>query len=180
MADPRLLRLVDELRTTRFAELAGAQVSATIPVSARLLNELMVALIPPGAPVRSVKVQLQAGNRLALRVKLARLEFLPPVTVTLEVEQQPKLPDSPLVLRVLSLPGLASLAGAAASLTTVLPPGVRLQDQRLFVDPVLLLRHHGYGEILPYLHDISVTTDADRLVLTVDARVRGTPDATTP
>ena len=171
MADPRFERLLDQLRTSRFADLKGARVSASIPVSERLLNEVIAAATPGSAPVRDVAVQLKAGNRFKVRVKVARAEFLPPISLSFEIERQPQLPEGPLVLRMLSMPGLVSLAGSAFSVSSVLPPGVRLERHWVLVDVKVLLGRHGYGDLLPYLDTLSVATDEGRLLLDLGLRV---------
>ncbi len=169
--NPRLDRIVEQLRASRFAELNGARASASIPLSERLLNDILAAVVPASAPVRDVSVQPKAGNRLRVSAKLARADFLPPISLTLEIERQSEPPSSPLVLRVLSFPGLMALAGAAFSMATLLPPGIRLEGQRLHVDVGVLLERHGYGEMLPHLESLQVSTEEGRLVLDVSLRV---------
>jgi hypothetical protein len=171
MPNPRVLRILEELRATRFADLQGARVSASIPISERLLNSLVAASLPPGAVVRDVTLHPKAGNRISVRARIARADFLPPLTVTAEIERQPELPDGPLVLRVLSLPGLMALAGAAVSLTAALPPGVRLDEGRLFVDVRILLQRHGLDEWLALMESLRVTAEEGRLIADVTLRV---------
>jgi hypothetical protein len=163
--DPRLLRILEQLRASKFAEVKGARVAATIPVPERLLNEIVTAALPQSAPVREVSVHPKAANRLAVRAKLARLDFLPPFTLTLEIERQPQLPETPLVLRVLSFPGLMPIAGAALSMASSLPPGLRLDGDRLLIDVRVVLERNGLGEVLPYLEDLRVTTDEGVVVV---------------
>jgi hypothetical protein len=169
--DPRLSRLLEQVRAARFAALAGTRLSATIPITERLLNDLLAVSIPSSAPVRDVSVQPKPSNRLRISAKLTRAEFLPPMSLTLEIESQPTLPDSPLVLRVLSLPGLMSLAGAALSISTLLPRGIKIQERRVFVDVRILLERYGYGEVVPYVESLRVTTEEGKLVLDVQLRV---------
>lgn len=170
---PRITRILEELRASRFAELRGARVSASIPVSERLLNQLVAAAVPPDAVVRDLSLHPKPGNRIGVRARLSRADFLPPITLTLEIERQPELPDSPMVLRVLSLPGLMSLAGAAASLTSMLPPGVRLDNQRVLVDLRVLLQRYGYDELLGVLSGLRISTEEGRLIADVELRVPG-------
>ena len=170
MPNPRFARILEQLRASRFAELHGARVSASVPVPERLLNELVTAAIPPEAPVSDVSVHPKAGNRLTVRARLARAEFLPPITLTIEIERQPEMPDSPMVLRILSLPGLMSLAGAAVSLTSVLPPGIRMENQRVFVDLRVLLQRQGYDELLALIESVRITTDEGKLTADVVLR----------
>jgi hypothetical protein len=69
--DPRLLRIVEQLRASRFADLKGARASLSFPVPERLLNEFVSALLPPSAPVRDVTVRPQAANRSCAWVAMA-------------------------------------------------------------------------------------------------------------
>ena len=172
MIPPQISKLLESLQASGFRDLAGAHLSATIPIGERLLNEIVGAVLPPSAPVRDVIVQPQAGNRLSVRVKLARLDFLPPITLALAIERQPELPASPaLVLRIAGLPGLLGFAGPLL-VNPKLPPGVRLDGDRLTVDLAALLAHHGQGELLSYLERLHVTSEAGRLLVDLVARVR--------
>jgi hypothetical protein len=168
--DPRLLQILEQLRASRFAEVKGARASLSIPVSERLLNELIAATMPSTGPLRDLQVRPQAGNRLAVRVRASRLDFLPPVTISLQIEQQPHLPDTPLVVRILSLPGLLSVAGSLLSPSS-LPPGIRLDRERVLVDVRQLLESKGFGEILPLIERLHVSSEEGRLLLDVDLRV---------
>ena len=169
MDDPRLRRIIEQLRASRFADVKGARVSASIPVSERLLNEIVGASVPPSAPVRDVSVHPQAGNRLSVRARLRRSDLLPPFTLKLAIERQPELPNSPLVLRVLTLPGLLSLAGSALSLNTMFPPGVKLDNDRVLIDVKVLLERQGFGDVIAYLETLRISTEEGRLV--VDATI---------
>lgn len=165
------MRLLEDLRASRFAPLAGARVSATIPVDDRLLNALIAASLPAGAQVRDVTVESRLSNRLRVSARLTRAEFFPPISLTLEIERQPVLPHAPLVLRVLSLPALMSLAGAALSPSTLLLSGITIHDQRVQVDVAVLLEQAGFGEVVPYVESLQITTAEGRLVLDVTLRV---------
>jgi hypothetical protein len=141
-----------------------------VPIGERLLNELVAAMVPPDGPVRELTVRPQAGNRLAVRVRASRLDFLPAVTVTLQIEQQPQPPDTPLVLRILSMPGLLGMAGALLS-PGALPPGIRLDRDRVVVDLRPLLERHGAGDLMAYAERLHVSTDDGRLLVEVALRV---------
>ena len=170
MADPRLLRLFDQLRSSRFAEVKGARLSLAVPIPERLLNEVIAAALPPAAPVRELHVRPQAANRLSVRGRAARLEFLPPVTIALQIEQQPQLPDTPLVLRILSLPGLLSMAGSFLSPNS-LPPGIRLDRDRVLVDVRQLLERNGHGELAGLVERLRVTSEEGQLLVEAELRV---------
>ena len=145
--------------------------TASIPVSERLLNEVVAAAIPPSVPVRDVAVHPKNGNRLVLRAKPARLDFLPSLNVTVAIEQQPALPDSPLVLRLLTFPGLIALIGAAFPFASRLPRGVRMERDRVYVDLKSLLEHQGYGDLVPLITSLRITTDEGNLTVDVELQV---------
>ena len=168
--DPRLLRIFEQLRASRFEEIKGSRVSLTIPIPERLLNELIATALPPSGPVRDLHVRPQSGNRLAVRARASRLEFLPPVTINLQIDQQPQLPDTPLVVRILSLPGLLSVAGSLLSPSS-LPAGIRLDRERIVVDVRQLIERQGYGEVVPFIERLHVRSEEGQLLLDVDMRV---------
>ena len=168
--DPRLLEILERLRASRFAAVKGARASLSIPVSESFLNELIAAALPPGGSLRDLQVRPQADNRLAVRARASRLDFLPPMTISVQIEQQPQLPDTPLKVKILSLPGLLSLAGSVLSANS-LPPGIRLERERVLVDVRQLLESKGFGEIVPLIERLHVSSEEGRLLLDVDIRV---------
>ena len=170
MLDPRLLAILEQLRASRFAGIQGTRASVSIPVGERLLNELVTTMMPASAPVRDLQIRPQADNRLAVRARASRLEFLPPVTISLQIEQQPQLPDTPLVIRILSLPGLLSIASSLLSPAS-LPPGIRLDRDRVLVDVRQLLESKGFGEVVPLIERLHVASEEGRLRLDVDLKV---------
>jgi hypothetical protein len=168
--DAPLGRALDQLRASRFADLKGARVSLSIPISQRLLNEIVAAAIPPSAPVRDLTVTPRPSNLLEVRARVSKFDFLPPIKVTVEIEQQPRLPDIPLSLRLRSFPGLTAIAGTLLSPAS-LPRGVRLEGEHVLVDVRQLIEHAGYGDLVPLIERLHVGTDEGRLILHVDARV---------
>ena len=158
------------MRASGFGDLQGARISASIPVSERLLNALVAVSLPPNAKVRDLSVHPQDGNRFTVRVKLP-VDFLPPVSLNVQIERQPEAPDSPLVLRLMTLGGLFSLIGPALPIASYLPPGVRLEKDRLHVDLRVLAERHGYGDLLQLVRTVRISTEAGRLMIEVGAGV---------
>lgn len=164
--------LLHEQLSTGFADLEGARISATLPVSERLINEAIARGLPPGGAVRMVYVRPREGNRFEVQIKLARPAFLPAVSITATVERQAIIPGSPiLILRLSSLPGLISAAGFGAGFFKVLPPGVTLDGDRVNVDLRALLHEHGLGAVWPFIERADVTCTEGRAVLELDLRV---------
>ena len=69
--------------------------------------------------------------------------------------------------------GLLSLAGPALRFLDALPPGVRVDHERIFVDIARLLAERGLSELLEYAEDVQVTTADGAVILGVRAGVRG-------
>ena len=75
---PVILDLLHRQRRAGFPDFGGAEFSATIPISDRLINELIAGLLPTGGKVREVQVQTEAGNRLTARIRLSGPTFFQP------------------------------------------------------------------------------------------------------
>ncbi|MEO6213258.1 MAG: hypothetical protein ABIP65_06490 [Vicinamibacterales bacterium] len=170
-ADNSFLEILSRLQSTQFRDLAGARFSGSIPISARLIDEVVAASIPPNAPVREVRVHPEPGDRFSVRIS-PRAAFLPSLTLKLQIARQPELPGSPvLVLRMATMGGLMGFASAALPIASMLPPGVRLEGEHIFVDVRELAAQRGLGDVLGYIRQIRVSTDSGRIVVEVDAGV---------
>jgi hypothetical protein len=157
------LALLREQQSTHFADLAGAHASFTIPVSERLLNRIIAERLPRTAPISELQLRAEEANHVTVSVKLAKFAFLPAVRVRFAIERQPDLPASPVL--VLRIEGKAALAGPALRFLEVLPPGVRLENDRLSVDLATLLAQYGAADALSYLTALEVTTAAGRIIV---------------
>jgi hypothetical protein len=171
--DPRLETLLSRLRTTGFSDLRGAHADVTLPVSDRLLNDLIAGSLPASAPVRDVELTSKPGNRIAVRFKVAAASFLPQLKVSLVIEGQPELPVSPILVLKLEMGGLLALAGPATRFLSALPAGLHFVDDRLYVNLATLLAERGLGELLEYAEHVRVTTAEGAVVVHVRARIRG-------
>lgn len=157
------------LEATGFRDLAGARVSAAVPISERLVNELVAASLPPNLPVRDVSIRPEANNQISLRIT-PRTGLLPPMTITLEIEQQPDLPGSPvLALRMKTMGGLFGLASAVLPIANMLPPGVRLDGKRILVDLHAIAAQRGVDHLLKHLTRLTVASETGRVVVHLEA-----------
>ena len=145
--------------------------TAVVPVAEALVNAVVASTMPPNLPVREVSLRPEPGNRISVRL-MPKSGFLPHLTLKLDIERQPELPTSPvLVLRMATMPGLLGLAGAALPLASMMPPGVRLQGERIFVDLAAMAAQHGFAEYLAFARELRVTTEAGRFIVHLDAGV---------
>jgi hypothetical protein len=155
--------LIGGLREGRAADVAGSRAALDVSLSEALLNRIIAERLPPGGPVRDLRLRLVADEAL-ITLRLERPRFLPPMTVKVTIERQPDLPGAPdLVLR-LGLPaGLGMLAGIGANLFATLPPGVRLDGDRLTLDLARLLAEQDLGWTLRYARALVVTFEPGRV-----------------
>jgi hypothetical protein len=171
--EPWWTRLLREQQETDFADLAGATASLTLPLSDWFVSRLIANHLPASSPVSDLEVCAEAGNQIVLRVRVARLSFIPRVRVKLLIERQPILPSSPVIVFRIVSEGLAALAGTALRFMKVLPPGVHLNGDRLQVNIAQLLDKYGLADVVAYLTYLELTTAERRIVLVARAAVPG-------
>ena len=152
--------------------MAGTEVSATVPVTDHLLTRIARQHLPSSTPVRDLDLRAREGDRFEVRLRLARPAFLPALTVPFAIVRQPVLPhDSILILRLGSMGGLLTLAGAAARLFDVLPPGVTLHHDQLSVDLRALAARAQAGVVLDSLTRLEITTREGQVVVSLGLRL---------
>jgi hypothetical protein len=169
--DQWIAQLIAGLREGRAADVAGSRAAVDASMSEALLNRAIAERLPPGGAVRDVQVRVGAGEAL-VTVRLERPRFIPPVTATVRIERQADLPAAPRLVLRLGLPaGLGMLAGFGASLFTTLPPGLRLEGDRLTVDLAHLLDAQELRWVLRYLGSLLVTFEPGRVRIQGSAAV---------
>jgi hypothetical protein len=163
--------LIGGLRDGRAPDVAGSRAAIDVSLSEALLNRVIAARLPAGGPVRDLRLRVVAGEAL-VTLRLERPRFLPPMTIKVRIERQPDPPGAPdLVLR-LGLPaGLGVLAGVGANLFATLPPGVRLDGDRVTVDLARLLAEQDLGWTLRYARALVVTCEPGRVRIQGSAAV---------
>jgi hypothetical protein len=170
--DPVLLDTLQRQQRDGFPDFAGTEVAATIPVSDRLINELIAASLPSGGKVREILVQAEDGNRVTARIRLSASNLIPSIPVTLAIEDQPKLPEQPLLgLRLSHASGFVALAASALPSMVTLPPGISMDGDRIRLDIRRLLAERHMDDLLEHLTDLRVNTRAGAIILEVRARI---------
>jgi len=159
--------ILNRLRQTQFADLEGAEAAVVLPISDRLLTELIRYAVPAVTQLREFAVRASSDNILTISLRLAQPAFLPAFNIRLHIEAQPQLPSSPILqLRVLSR-GLAALAGPITAFLDALPPGVSLEGDRLSINLITALERYGAAEVLSHLSIGQLTTSEGRVVITL-------------
>jgi hypothetical protein len=169
--DERLGRLFRRQQASGFQDIRGTEVSFTLPVSDRLLNELVAEWAPSSGNLREIEVHPKPGNRFAVRARVGPASFLPPVNLTVVIDRQAELPGSPMLVLRLEMGGLLSFAGPALRFLDALPPGIRIDNDRIYVDLAALLETRGLLPLLDHLQHLDVSTSEGTMILSVRARI---------
>lgn len=157
------LALVADQERRGFSDFAGSNGQGSIEVSERLLNTILTEQLQGSTAIRELHVGPLAGNRFAVRLSLAKPSFLPPISLEVIVEKQPALPDDPVL--GLRLSGLSGLLRFAGGFIKALPPGIRMEGERVFIDIRAALAPHGLTTILNYVKDVAIGTQPGRLLI---------------
>src|SRR5690349_12484930 len=162
---------LDEQRAAGFRDLAGARVAFDLPIPDRLITQLIGERLPASAPVSDLDLRAQSGNQLYVRVRLKKASFLPPIGVRFAIERQPDLPASPLLVLRLVSEGIAAFAGPALRMFDVLPPGIRFDGTRFYIDLAALAARYGAADVLRYLTSMAVATEPGLVIVSARAEV---------
>jgi hypothetical protein len=153
-----------------FVDLAGSDGQVAIKVSEPLLNTIVTDLLRESTAIRELQVKPRAGNKVGVRLALAKPSFLPPLSLEVTVDKQPALPDDPVL--GLTLSGLGGLTRFAGGFLKSPPPGVRMEGDRVFIDIRAALAARGLTSILNYVKDVAVGTEEGRLIVVFHVGVR--------
>jgi hypothetical protein len=169
--------VIHDLESSGFRDLAGARASARIPLSRLLVNRLVAdALGGTSAPIRRLEVHPHAGDRFTLSITLT-WPFVPTLTATVTVDQQPRFPDSPfLVCRWALLGALGTIGARVVSSMRDLPPGFRLDGNRLVIDvPTAARVFDRAAAIVPFLTALELHSEEDAVVIEAALAVSHAP-----
>jgi hypothetical protein len=155
--------------------IAGASVSAEIPMAEDLVNRLIAERLRAAeGPVAAVRLRLRADRRVDAFVTLRAPAFLPEVRAEIDIVGQPRLPDRPVLTLRWALPGLgllARLASPVVALANALPPGIDLRGDRIDVRLDVLLASQGLADLVRYLTRVEVDTRPGAVVVRLGAHV---------
>jgi len=156
----------------RLDALAGGVIAAEIPLTAEVVNRLIASrLIRPDFPIASAEVVILEHD--SFTVHLRPRAPIPLLRVDVQIDRQPDLPAHPVLSLRWALRGLgplALLAGPVLGFLKALPPGIRVEGDRLWVNVEEILRARGLGEIAGLLTRVRVTTNERRFVIAFELR----------
>jgi len=138
---------------------------ARIPIPRALLNHFVGrALAGRDTPIRALDIRPRDGDRFDASVTVT-WPFVPPLTVSFEIERQPLFPESPiLVLRWSFLGAVGALASRLTS-SLQLPDGVRLDGERLLLNIPLLAARSPAGAVLGYVTLLELHTGEGQMII---------------
>ena len=158
--------LLAQQRASGFADLAGTDVAATIPISDRLLNEQIARALPREGFVRDLQLHSTTGNELAVNIRVAKGALTLPIDLVLAIEVQPELPERPVLgLRFKAAPVFLTLGGPMLRMLNVFPPGISMDGEGITIDIAAFLETYDMAAALRYITELHVSTADAALVL---------------
>ena len=127
-------RTLDRIIASGLQEIRGARIDATIPISERLINEILNEEFTQPGRVLAFEIRVGANNEIDAGVRIAVGPFTKWVRAVLVVEPVALPGGNPMIaLRIASGLGVVSkIIELFAS--SRLPPGVRLAAGRITID----------------------------------------------
>jgi hypothetical protein len=158
---PALGDQVRRMLGIELSEVSGTLLAGEVPLRNALVNRLIAQrLATTQSPVAGVHIEPHEGERFTIVLSM-RGSMMPDIRIEAHIEQQAEFP-SPAVLGLRwTMPGmgrLSLLAGPALSYFKKLPPGIRLDGDRIEVAIPELLRSRGMGELMDYITRLHITT----------------------
>jgi hypothetical protein len=139
---------------------AGAHLTGEVPLSDDFVNRLIADRLANHAQIAAVRVRAQEGDSIDAQV-VPRSRLMPPLRVVARVERQPEFPDNPLLILRWSMPAAGPLAMFAAPLLSyfkAMPPGIRMDGDRIGIDLREMLRSRGFGDVLGLIRRLEIHT----------------------
>ena len=165
---PQFRDLFGALQSSAFRDVAGTRLSARVPVSRALLNQVARSALAGNPHVRDVDIRPHAGDRFDVLITVS-WPFVPAIKAAFHIEHQAEFPASPVVVLRWSLLGAAGLVASRvlASLDR-LPAGMKLDGDRLVLDIPRLAEGTQAASVLPYVRSLEFHTVDDRVVMEVE------------
>jgi hypothetical protein len=168
---PWWLTLLREQQRSQFADFGGAHVGLHLPIPDRLLTDAVARALPATAPIRTLDIEALDNNEFAVKVKMKKPAILPAIRLRLRLEEQPRLPDSPVLTLRFASGGLSAVAAPLLRQMASLPRGMRLEGDRLLVHLGILATQYGLEDVLPFLRSLKISTERGRFIIALDAGV---------
>lgn len=163
-----LRRLLERERARGFPGLAGARLSATVPLPGEWINALLRQKPPPG--VREIAIALQAENRGVLLVT-PELALARRWEVPFRIAPEPAVPARPVLTLHLEPSGLAAAALPILAVKLNREPGITLNGRTLQCNLAELPPIRAAGDLLPLFQRLALHTTPGCLSIELEIAV---------
>ena len=166
------MNLLADLLASGFRDISGSRVSARVSVSAALLNRIVAgALAGRDTPLRSIDIQPDAGDQFRVAIRVT-WPLVPVLNAVFTILEQPSFPASPILVLRWSLLGFAgAMAGRLIKSFDRLPPGIKLDGDRLLIDIAVLAKSSPAAPMLGYVSALELHTLDGRALIDIETRV---------
>ena len=158
--------IIQRLIRDHFSELAGLAIEATLPVSERLVTEIVGMAIRGNKTISYCRVAISRQNRISVNLKTPRWPW--PLELTLRLERSVDVTRSPVLLAQLEN---KVLLGRLGSFFKALPVGVKLRGDQVFVDLRAFVREPEQRIFLEMVRVVEIKTEEGKAILDIRAGV---------
>jgi hypothetical protein len=146
---------------------------ARIPIPRALLNHFVGrALAGRDTPIRALDIRPRDGDQFEAVVTVT-WPFVPPLTVSFAIEQQPRFPDLPILVLRWSFMGAVGALASRLTSSLHLPDGVRLDGDRLLLNIPLLAAQSPAGSMLGYVKLLELHTGDGQMIIDAELAMPG-------
>ena len=146
-----LTQFLERQKATGFADLAGLDVSFAVPVTQKVMDDLL-APVPFPEQVRSFRLRFGGNDLILLEVGLNLFMFKPTLRVEAQVDRHIAFPTNPVLTLNLLSGGLVEMG-----LNVVpLPDWITVAGRQVRLDLGKLIRDGGNGWLMSLLRDVNV------------------------
>jgi hypothetical protein len=142
-------------------------VSGELPLGDAFLNRAIEKLLARHPHLAAVVVQSLDGDAVSAQV-VPRVRLLPAIRFLVAIERQREFPSDPVLRLRWAMPAVGPLALPATrvvSFFNLMPPGVRVDGNRVFLDLRELLRTHGLEEGFDLIRRAEIHTRSGGVVV---------------
>ena len=162
--DEILKRLVRD----HFSELAGLTLVASIPVTERLVNEIVGTAIRGNKNISYCRISISHQNRVSVNLKTALWPW--PLELKLRLDRIVDFRRSPLLRAKLEN---KVLLGRLGSFFKVLPDGVHISGDQVVVDLGALILAPEQKRFLELIKAAEIKTEEAQVIIDITAAVNG-------
>ncbi len=145
-----------------FSELPGMEVNARIPVSERLVNEIIATSLQGNQNIEYCRVSIGGQNRVAANIKTPLWPWS--LNLKLKLFRDVDFSGSPKVRAFLENNVLLGKLGA---LFNALPPGILLYEDQVSVDLGSFIQTPEQKQILQLIKTVEISTETGKIIFDI-------------